>query len=80
MGRMQAVTERAWTKRGGAGGLLLVAGLALAGYGSYLHRTLAARVSAGQCDGCQPWHPLFVVTPIVVGAAFLLAGGYLLSR
>ena len=80
MERTSASSDRAWTKRDLLGGLLLVPGLALAGYGSYLHFTVAARVSAGQCDGCAPWHPLFVVAPIVVGAALLLLAGYLVYR
>ncbi|MFC7251240.1 hypothetical protein ACFQJ5_15550 [Halomicroarcula sp. GCM10025324] len=80
MVRAPAVTERVLTKRDLLGGLLLPPGLALAGYGSYLHFSIAARVSAGQCDGCAPWHPLFVVAPIVVGAALLTASGYLLSQ
>lgn len=80
MGRTQALTNRTWTKRDLLGGLLLVPGLALAGYGSYLHFSIAARVSAGQCDGCAPWHPLFVVAPIVVGAALILLGAYLVYR
>ena len=60
-------------------GLLLVSGLGLAGAGTYLHLTIAARVSAGQCDGCAPWHPLFVVTPIVAGVV-IAAVAVLLSR
>lgn len=61
-------------------GLLAVGGLALAGYGTYLHFSIAARVSAGQCDGCAPWHPLFVVAPIVVGTVLLVLAGYLITR
>ena len=60
-----------------AGGLLTI-GLALAGYGAYLHVSIATRVQAGSCDGCAPWHPLFVVTPLVLGSAFVLAGSYLI--
>lgn len=62
------------------GGLLLVPGVVLAGVGGYFHVTLAARVRAGRCDGCEPWHPLVVVAPLLVGVACLLLAGYLLSR
>lgn len=71
------------TDRRGSGllaGLLLVAGLGLAGYGGYVHVTVAARVSAGRCDGCAPWHPLFVLAPLVAGAALVLLAGYLAYR
>jgi hypothetical protein len=59
---------------------VLVAGLGLAGTGSYLHLTIAARVRAGNCDGCAPWHPLFVVAPLLVGIVLVLIGGYVLYR
>jgi hypothetical protein len=61
-------------------GVVLLAGIGLVGAGSYVHLTVAARASAGRCDGCEPWHPLIVVTPLAVGAAFVLLGGYLLTR
>ncbi|MFC7020195.1 MULTISPECIES: hypothetical protein [Haloarcula] len=80
MGRTRASTARGWTKRDLLGGLLLVPGLALAGVGSYLQFTIATRVSAGQCDGCASWHPLFVVAPLVVGAALVLLGSSLVYR
>lgn len=69
------------TDRRGSGlltGLLLVAGLT--GYGGYTHVTVAARVSAGRCDGCAPWHPLFVLGPLGVGAALVLLAGHLAYR
>lgn len=57
-------------------GLLLVAGLGLTGYGSYIHLTVTARVGAGQCDGCAPWHPLFVLTPLLIGVGMILMAAY----
>lgn len=69
-----------WTPRRAVAGLLLLVGLGLVGWGGYLHLTIAGRVRAGACDGCAPWHPLFVVTPLVVGTASLLAAGALLRR
>lgn len=63
-----------------AGGGLLVIGLVLASYGSYLHFSIAGRVQAGNCDGCAPWHPLFVVAPLVLGSALVLGGGYVIYR
>ena len=70
-------SDRRRTVRDLLTGLLLFVGLGLAGVGSYFHLSIAAGVSAGQCDGCAPWHPLFVVTPIVVGVATLVVAGYL---
>lgn len=72
--------ERDWAGRDILASVLLVAGLGLAGAGSYVHLTVAAQMRTGRCDGCEPWHPLLVVTPLVVGAAFVLGAGYLLSR
>lgn len=80
MDTTNALVEREWTASDLGAGLLVVAGLALSGYGSYVHFTVAARVAAGRCDGCAPWHPLLVVTPLVVGVASVILGGYLLSR
>lgn len=62
-----------------AGGLLAV-GLALASYGAYLHMSIAGRVRAGNCDGCAPWHPLFVVAPLLLGSVLVLGGGYVIYR
>ena len=72
--------ERVPDGRALLGGLLLVAGVGLAGVGSYLHVTVAAQVRAEGCDGCDPWHPLFVLAPLVVGAVSVLLAGSLLSR
>jgi hypothetical protein len=60
--------------------VVFVVGIGLVGVGSYVHLTVAAGASAGRCDGCEPWHPLIVVTPLAVGSAFVLLGGYLLTR
>ncbi|MBX0322242.1 hypothetical protein EGH21_04250 [Halomicroarcula sp. F13] len=80
MSNANTPVERDWTLRDVGAGLSVLLGLALSGYGGYTHLTVAARVSAGQCDGCAPWHPLFVVAPIVVGVGLVLLGGYVLSR
>ncbi|MEF8841811.1 MAG: hypothetical protein V5A62_09330 [Haloarculaceae archaeon] len=42
---------RDWGLRDLLAGLVLVAGLA----------------GAGSCDGCVPWHPLLIVTPLLGG-------------
>lgn len=48
--------------------LLGVVGLGLVGIGVYFNRQLAGHP---RCDGCEPWHPLFVLSPIVLGTALL---------
>lgn len=58
----------------------LLAGLALAGYGLSVHVEAAGYLAVGECDGCSPWHPLFVVAPLVVGTAATLRSGYALVR
>lgn len=45
--------------------LLSLVGLALLGFGTYAHLSVAGR---SHCDGCEPWHPLFVLAPLVAGA------------
>ena len=55
---------------------LIVVGLGLVGWGTYLNLRLGAQLSAGRCDGCAPWHPLFVVAPILLGAVLVLSGTY----
>ena len=74
------LTDHDWNGRTLLGGLGLLLGLGLVGAGGYFHLTLAARVAAGRCDGCAPWHPLFVVAPLVVGTALVLLVGYLSLR
>ncbi|WP_435066931.1 hypothetical protein [Haloplanus sp. C73] len=61
-------------------GLALLAGIGLVGTGSYFHLTVATRVSAGRCDGCDPWHPLFVLAPLVLGLVAILVGAGLWYR
>lgn len=51
-------------------GLPLVAGLGLGGWAVYTHLKISARLRAGHCDGCEPWHPLFVAA--LVGSAVLV--------
>jgi hypothetical protein len=57
--------------------LTLVPGIGFVGVGSYIHLTVTAQARTGQCDGCEPWHPLFVLAPLVVGSLLVLVGGYL---
>lgn len=55
--------------------LLFVVGLVLLGFAgsTYLEAT------GPNCDGCAPFHPLFVFAPLVAGAALTL-GAYALWR
>lgn len=69
---------RTWTTRTRLGGLLVGVGVALVGYGNYVHLTVGDR-TLGHCDGCDPWHPPFVVAPLVAGATLALAGSSLLA-
>lgn len=55
-------------------------GLVLASYGGYTQYTIASQLAAGTCDGCAPWHPLFVVAPLVLGVALLAAGSYSFAK
>ncbi|WP_227134550.1 hypothetical protein [Halorubellus salinus] len=55
-------------------------GLGLASYGGYTQYTIATQLAAGACDGCAPWHPLFVVAPLVVGLVLLASGSYALAK
>ncbi|WP_276260675.1 hypothetical protein [Haloglomus litoreum] len=57
--------------------LLGLLGAAVAGYGAYTHLTVAAQVN---CDGCEPWHPLLVVAPLVVGSLLVVAAGAAWAR
>lgn len=57
--------------------LLSIVGLTLLGFGTYAHLSVASRT---HCDGCEPWHPLFVLAPLVVGAGVLAVGGVLFAR
>lgn len=75
-----SLVDRPWTLRDRLAALLLGVGLGLAGVGSYFHLDIAAQVRAGRCDGCEPWHPLIVLTPLVLGVSCVLLGSYLLAR
>lgn len=59
---------------------LSLLGVGLVGVGGYFHVTIAMRVRAGACDGCEPWHPLVVLAPLLAGAVLLLAGSLLYRR
>lgn len=61
-------------------GVFLAVGFVLTGYGSYMNPTIAAQLRAGECDACAPWHPLFVLPPLVIGVAIFLVAGYLRFR
>lgn len=76
----ETVGEPNWTRSDLLGGMHLVLGVVLAGVGSYFHVTIATQVNAGQCNGCEPWHPLFVLSPLTIGVTLFLLAGYLLAR
>lgn len=59
------------------GALLMVVGLALAGFAARNYFSVAGKV---RCDGCEPFHPLFVLAPAVVGAALAVGGGLLVRQ
>lgn len=56
------------------GVLLVGVGLALTGVGFH------AQATGPRCDGCAPYHPLFVLAPLGVGAVLTTVGGWLLGR
>ena len=58
-------------------GIFSIVGLGLVSYGAYTHFSIAGQV---RCDGCAPWHPLFVIAPLVIGSALILSTGYLFTR
>lgn len=55
-------------------------GTALASYGGYTQYVISSRLAAGVCDGCSPWHPLFVLAPLVFGIALIAGGSYALAK
>jgi len=55
-------------------------GIALASYGGYTQYSISTALARGVCDGCSPWHPLFVVAPLVVGIALIAAGSYAFAK
>jgi hypothetical protein len=71
---------RRWIGSDLLAGLLLAIGTVLTGVGGYFRVTIATQVSAGRCDGCEPWHPLIVLAPLITGGILLLLAGYLPSR
>ncbi|NHN41130.1 hypothetical protein G9C85_05700 [Halorubellus sp. JP-L1] len=58
----------------------VLAGLGLASYGGYTQYTISRAVADGACDGCAPWHPLFVVAPLVVGVVLVAIGSYAFAK
>lgn len=52
-------------------------GLGLLGFGTYAHFSVVGRT---RCDGCQPWHPLFVLAPLVAGALLVAVVGAFVAR
>jgi hypothetical protein len=55
-------------------------GIALASYGGYTQYSITAQAAVGACDSCTAWHPLFVVTPLLVGITLLSAGSYAFAK
>ena len=53
--------------------VLFVAGIALLGYGTYTHFSIAG---VARCDACAPWHPLFVLAPLGLGALLVVGAAY----
>ena len=68
-----------WTPGDALAVLTVVVGIGLVALGTYAHfGAVVARV-IGDCDGCAPWHPLFVIAPLVVGTAAAVAASYYLA-
>jgi hypothetical protein len=63
-----------------ASAFVALLGIALASYGGYTQYRIASRLAAGACDGCSPWHPLFVVAPLALGIALIAGGSYVLAK
>ncbi|WP_049902747.1 hypothetical protein [Halococcus agarilyticus] len=62
-------------------GMTGIVGAMSIGYGLYAHISVTAMMGARHCDGCTPWHPLFVVAPLVGGAVLVLGTvAFLVSR
>lgn len=60
---------------------LLAVGVLLVGVGLTLTGASVHLAATGPtCDGCAPYHPLFVVTPLGLGVLLTTAGGWLLGR
>jgi len=63
-----------------ASAIAALVGIALASYGGYTQYAISSRFAAGVCDGCSPWHPLFVLAPLVLGIALIAGGSYALAK
>lgn len=63
-----------------ASAVAALAGLALSSYGAYTQYTISRALARGACDGCSPWHPLFVVAPLVLGIGLVAAGSYAFAK
>lgn len=63
-----------------ASAIAALLGVALASYGGYTQYAISRAVAAGTCDGCVPWHPLFVVAPLLLGVALVAGGSYALAK
>jgi hypothetical protein len=73
-----ASTQLTLTRVASATAALL--GTAIASYGGYTQYAISRRLAAGVCDGCSPWHPLFVLAPLVLGIALIAGGSYALAK
>lgn len=63
-----------------ASAFAVLVGLTLASYGASVQYDASQAIAAGTCDGCTPWHPLFVVTPLAVGIGLVAIGSYTLAK
>ena len=72
-------TSENWSRSRTLKWVVLTTGLLLVGWGAYWHLTIRAKLQAGHCDGCAPWHE-FIVAPLVVGVVLVAGAGYLLAR
>jgi hypothetical protein len=62
--------------------VLFAAGVALVGSGAYVHVTMGDR-TLGNCvetGACNPWHPQWVLAPLLAGGVALLAAVLLARR
>ena len=53
-----------------------VAGLGLLAFAIEYHFEMVGE----SCEGCAPFHPLFVIAPMVLGAILTLGGAYVVRR
>jgi hypothetical protein len=63
-----------------ASAIAALVGFALTSYGGYTQYAISRRLAAGACDGCAPWHPLFVVAPLLLGVALIAGGSYAFAK